>query len=116
MTTAFTILGLLHWLGLLLIVVGYFMSFSHGSIHPLMVWGGRLQLLIGLGLVGVLEMMGAEVNHVAVGIKLVLSIAVVAFAEIANSKAKKGQHRPAMVHISFAAAVLAALVGIFWMG
>lgn len=115
MATAYMVLGLLHWAGLLLIVVGYFMSFNRETVHPLMVWGARLQLLIGLGLVGVLEMNGAQMNHMMVGIKLVLALGVVALAEIANSKAKKGQRRPALVHASFVLAVVAALVGMFFM-
>lgn len=116
MTTAFTVLGLAHWLGLLLIVVGWAMSFGAGRIHPLMVWGARLQLIIGIALVGVMEVMGASVNHMMVGIKLVLAIGVVALSEISNSKAKKGEKSLNLTHGAMALTVVNSIVGMAFMG
>lgn len=115
MATAFTVLGLLHWAGLLLIVVGWAMSFGAGRIHPLMVWGARLQLLIGLGLVGVIEMSGGTPNHMMVGVKLVVALAVVACSEIAHSKAKKGQPKLTLAHVAFALTVVNTIVGMVFM-
>ena len=113
MATALQVLGWAHWGGLALIVIGYVMSLAQGVIHPVMVWGARLQLLIGLAMVGVLEMMGGSLDHMWVGIKLVVALAVVALCEIANARAKKGTNQPMLMHAGAALAVVNALYALF---
>lgn len=113
MTTALAVLGWAHWGGLALILIGYIMSLAQGVIHPVMVWGARLQLLIGLAMVGVLEMSGANLNHMWVGIKLVVALAVVALCEISASRAKKGRNLPVLMHVAAALAVVNALYALF---
>ncbi|WP_040157426.1 hypothetical protein [Mobilicoccus massiliensis] len=116
MVSAIGILGWAHWGGLALIVIGYVMSLAQGVIHPVMVWGARLQLLIGLAMVAVMEMGGGALPasyHMFVGIKLVVALAVVAFCEIARSKAKKGSNRPVLMHLAAVLALVNALYGYF---
>ncbi|MBO3128519.1 hypothetical protein [Dermatophilus congolensis] len=116
MATTFTVLGLMHWLGLLLILVGWAMSFAARRIHVLMVWGARLQLLIGLGLVGVLEMSGGTVNHMMVGIKLLVAVAVVGLCEASNAKAKRGQDSFTLAHAALGLTLVNTVIGLGFMG
>lgn len=115
MTTAYTALTLLHWGGLALLVIGYFLSFNRGVISPVMVWGARLQLLIGLAIVAVVEM-GAlmDLNHAWVAVKLLLAIAIVGLCEVAQSKAAKGENTPLFVHLAAAVTVVNVLVATLW--
>jgi uncharacterized membrane protein len=52
------------------------------------VWGARIAFLAGLLLVGVLEAGDADVNHVKVGIKLLVGLAIVGLVEANAKKAK----------------------------
>ena len=110
MPTVLAILGWAHWAGFLMIVVGYVMGLQSREIHPVMLWGARLQLLIGLGLVGVLGAMHAEVNYGLVGLKLLLSLGVVALSEISARRSK-----PLFMHLALALTVVAAAVGYVWL-
>lgn len=113
MPTLLNVLGWAHWGGLALLLVGYALSVSPRVISPVMVWGARLQFLIGLALVGVTEMLGGTLNHMFVGIKLLLALAVVALCEIASSKARKGQNNPMLMHIAVVLVIVAGLYGVF---
>ncbi|MDO5699659.1 MAG: hypothetical protein Q4G51_16975 [Dermatophilus congolensis] len=115
METLFPVLTTAHWLGAALIIIGWGLSFGRNAIHPAMVWGARLQLLIGLGIVGVLEGLNADVNHMFVGIKLVIALAVVALCEIAAKKAKKGEAKMALVHAAGALAVANTIIASVFM-
>lgn len=78
------------------------------------VWAARVQLLIGLLLVGVLEMQDASLNHTKIGVKLLVALAVVACAEIANARARRGEsHRPLMLAAA-GLTVVNALVAFLW--
>lgn len=115
MTTAYTALTFLHWGGLALLVVGYFLSFTRAVISPVMVWGARLQLLIGLAIVAVVEM-GAlmDLNNAWVAIKLLLAVLIVGLCEVAQSKADKGQNAPLFLHLAAAVTVVTVLVATLW--
>lgn len=56
------------------------------SITMTMVWGARAQLIIGLGLAAIVSMGDGEVNHMKLGIKAVVALAVVALAEIGRKR------------------------------
>ncbi len=115
MTTAFMVLGMLHWAGLAAIVGGYFLSLQRLVINPLMLWGARAQLLLGLALVGI-----AEMGHVAtfgtawIAVKLLVALAVVACCEIANVRARKGAGKPLLLHVAFVLTCVNFLVASFW--
>lgn len=116
MALTFTLLGVAHWAGLACIVLGYVLSISRGSISDVMVWGARLQLLIGLALVGVAEMGGSgdPLNHAKVGAKLVIALAVVALCEISRGKAARGEGNPTLTHAAAGVTVLNVLVATMW--
>lgn len=101
MATTFTILGYAHWLGVAAILGGYFLSLQTQVAHPLMVWGARLQLLLGLLLVGLAEMQDLTIDHMAVGIKLLIGLGVVALCEMSRIRSARGKGQPALVHAAF---------------
>lgn len=103
MVTLFQIVYWAHWGGLALILVGYLMSFASGVISPIMVWGARLQFLLGLGLVAVWEIGDlGTLNHMWVGVKLIVALAIVALCEVASSRAAKGRNNPLFMHLAAA--------------
>lgn len=115
MVLAYNILTILHWVGLGVLVIGYFLSFNRGVISPVMVWGARLQLLLGLAIVAVIEMgQLMALDHTWVAIKLVLALGVVVFCEIGSSKAAKGENKPMFMHVAAALTVVNALVATIW--
>ena len=83
-----------HLIFLAALLGGYFVSLTaKGLSNPVMLWGGRLQLVVGLLLYGVLisrsSDLGFEVNHMIFGMKIVIALVLVALIEIATA----GQRR-----------------------
>ena len=83
-----------HLIFLAALLGGYFVSLTaKGLSNPVMLWGGRLQLLVGLALYGVVIArsadLGFEVNHMIYGMKIVIALVLVALIEIASA----GQRR-----------------------
>lgn len=115
MAATYTVLALAHWVGLALILIGYVLSITRSSISEVMVWGARLQLLLGLALVAIGEIgQLQDFNHAKIGTKLVLALAVVAFAEISRSKTLKGQGNMVFTHIAAGLAVANTIVALLW--
>lgn len=82
------ILLTLHLIGMAIIVGGYFAVIRSPRVVPGMLHAAYLQLITGLLLLGLAEMGDGEVNHVKIGIKLVIAILVTVFAFIGNKKQK----------------------------
>lgn len=83
-----------HLIFLAALLGGYFVSLTaKGLSNPVMLWGGRLQLLVGLALYGVLIArsadLGFEVNHMIYRMKIVIALVLVALIEVASA----GQRR-----------------------
>ena len=105
---------LAHLLGMAA-VVGSAVFVARGVATPALVWGARAQLLTGLVLVGLNEMADEELNNTKVAVKLLVSIAVVACAEIAASNERKGQgSRPQLVTAAGALALLNTAIAVLW--
>lgn len=105
------ILYILHMLAMLAIVVGPFVP---GRGHLVQVWAARLQLLIGLGLVGLAEAQDWSLDYVWVAVKLVVALAVVACAEIGNSRSKRGENGKPLAFGAAALAIVNVLVAFLW--
>ncbi len=121
----------LHLIGMAIIVGGYFTVIRSPRVLPGMLHASYLQLVTGLLLVAVAEMGDDEVNHVKIGIKLVVAILVTVFAFIGNRKQKAfAAEAPAasgtagsavvtknpsatMAHLTFAFALINLLVAVF---
>ena len=82
------ILLTLHLVGMAIIVGGYFTVIRSPKVLPGMLHASYLQLITGLLLVGIAEMGDGDVNHVKIGIKLVVAIIVTVFAFIGSRKQK----------------------------
>ncbi|MEY4532072.1 MAG: hypothetical protein RLZZ156_2795 [Deinococcota bacterium] len=89
-------------------------SSQQKTVPKVALWGARIAFLAGIVLVGIKEMVanqtGVEVNHIKVGIKLLLGLVAVALLEISN---RRGLTKP-MFHAAFGASVTAVGVAVFW--
>ena len=104
----------LHLLGMAAII-GSALFVARGAVTPALVWGARAQLLTGIALVGLVQMNDEEVNNTKIGVKLLVAIAVVACAEIAAAKERKGEGaRPQLVNAAGALALLNVLIAVLW--
>ncbi|OLT28265.1 hypothetical protein BJF83_15880 [Nocardiopsis sp. CNR-923] len=108
----YSALVFLHMIGLAGIIAGFLMQVISG--HPksakVLLHSSLLQFVTGLALVGVAETAGgAELDHVKVGVKLVIALAVVVLGVL---NLRKPSNR-----LAAAAGVLAILnigVAVFW--
>ena len=114
MTILKDVLLFAHLLGMAAIVGGFFATLKATSPNPAMVWGGRVQLLTGLALVGLAEAQKWSISHAWVGAKLVIAFVVVALLEVAASKAKKGQVAKPLVHAAAGLAIINVIIAVFW--
>lgn len=101
-----------HLIFLAALLGGYFVSLTaKGLSNPVMLWGGRLQLLVGLALYGVLIArsadLGFEVNHMIYGMKIVIALVLVALIEMASA----GQRRAGQLVAAGAGAAGSASAG-----
>ena len=103
----------LHLLGMAAII-GSAVFVARGTATPALVWGARAQIISGLVLVAIAESGTHPVNHPKIGVKLVVALAVVACAEIANARARRGTPQPNLVHAAGALAVANTLIAVFW--
>ena len=110
------VLLVLHLLGMAAIV-GSAVFVARGAVTPALVWGARAQLVTGILLVGLLQADDEPVNNAKVGVKLLVAVAVVACAEIAAGKERRGEGaRPQLVNAAGALALLNVLVAVLWTG
>jgi hypothetical protein len=104
----------LHLLGVAAIV-GSALFVARGRVTPALLWGARLQLLVGLLLTGVDEAVDHPLDHTKIGVKLVVALAVVACAEIAGGAERRGRgSRPQLVLAAGLLALLNTAVAVFW--
>lgn len=104
----------LHLLGMAAII-GSAVFVARGAVTPALLWGARAQLVTGILLVGLVQVDGDEVNNAKIGVKLVVAVAVVACAEIAAARERKGGGaRPRLVNAAGALALLNVVVAVLW--
>lgn len=96
----------LHYLTLVVLVIGYLQSMNPGHATPLMVWGARLQLLSGLILAGAASMGDDKVSPVFLAIKLLVMLAVLALTEMSAARARRGEGNPTLVHAAIGLVLL----------
>jgi len=105
----------LHLLGMASIAGGWLANFL-GAARGLnvLVWGARAQLVLGLILVGLVQANKEPVSWAKLGTKLVVALAVVACAEIANARTRKGQGQPALTNAALGLMLLNVCVAVLW--
>ena len=104
---------LAHLLGMAAII-GSAVFVARGAVTPALVWGARAQRVTGIALVGLVRANDDEVNNTKIGVKLLVAIAVVACAEIAAAKERKGEARPQRAHAAGALALLNVVIAVLW--
>jgi hypothetical protein len=119
MTVVFHLIVVLHLLGMAAIVGGWLTTFAAPRTNQVMLWGARAQLITGLVLVGLVESgvidEEEELNHAKIGVKLLVALAVAAFAEISAARAKRGGTVATwMPQAVGALAILNVLVAVLW--
>ncbi len=103
----------LHLLGMAAII-GSALFVARGAVTPALVWGARAQLVTGIILVGLVQANDEEPDNMKIGVKLLVAIAVVACAEIAAAKGRKGDARPQLVTAAGVLALVNVLVAVLW--
>ncbi|MFI6865602.1 hypothetical protein [Nocardia sp. NPDC050406] len=115
MDFVYNLLVVAHLLGMAAVVGGY--AASQPRVSELMVWGARAQLVTGVILVGMAESidsLGKDPNMTKIIVKLVISVAVAAFAEIGRADAKRGKALPWMTHAAGWLAIVNVFVATLW--
>ena len=111
-TTLYSALVVLHLLFMALLIGGYAVAATQGgTANVVMSWGARLQLLTGVALMGVAIANDQEVDHMLLGIKLLVALVVVVLIEIGFAKQKRGEPRPAMIHAAGVLALVNFVIG-----
>ncbi|QLY27949.1 hypothetical protein [Nocardia huaxiensis] len=104
-----------HLLGMAAVVGGY--AASQPRVSELMVWGARMQLLTGLilaGMASAIDSLDKDPNTTKLAVKLVIAVAVAAFAEMGRADAKRGKAVPWMTHAAGGLAIVNVLVAALW--
>ncbi|QIP41672.1 conserved hypothetical membrane protein [Rhodococcus erythropolis] len=106
---------MIHLLGMAALVGSYFTVLKAPSITEVMVWGARMQFVSGLIIVGLGEgALDKNYIHAKIAVKLVLSLVIVALAEITRAKQKKGQPNPNLVHVVGGLSIVTVFVAALW--
>lgn len=106
------LLYIAHMIAMVALVVGAVVPPQSGRL--VQVWSARVQLLVGLALVAVLEMQDATLNHTKIGVKLLVMIAVVALAEIANKKHQRGEPSQNLAYAAAGLTIVNAAIAFLW--
>lgn len=120
MQTLYDLFVVAHLLGMAALVGGYLVVATRrdAAVVPngVMVWGARLQVVTGLLLVGLAEAaLDGDVDHVKIGVKLVVALVVAALVEIASARGRRGAGvAPGMVHAAGALGIVNVLVAALW--
>ncbi|MEU1205387.1 hypothetical protein [Nocardia sp. NPDC005825] len=115
MTFVYNLMVTAHLLGMAAVVGGY--AAAQPRVSELMVWGARVQVLTGVILVGMAESIDSlhkDPNMAKIITKLVVAVAVAAFAEMGRADAKRGKEVAWMTHAAGGLAILNVLVAALW--
>jgi hypothetical protein len=111
------VLVVLHLLGMAAVVGGWIAVRSARTVTPVVLWGARAQLITGLLLVALASMDKTDdwaVNSTKIAVKLVISIVVVAAAEVGAARSRRGQDAGTLLDVAGGAAVVNVLVAALW--
>ena len=115
----YTLLVFLHIVGAAALLGGWLASFRTPTVGYWQHLGAWIQLVTGLLLVGVAEMTagddGSGVNHMKIGIKLLILIGILVAAVIGRRKAKRDE--PVSTGLAHSVGVLTLIniaIAVFW--
>lgn len=105
----------LHILGTAAIVGGWLATFKNPTVLQWQHIGAWVQLITGLGLVAVLEMGDGTVNHMKIGVKLILMIVVLVAAVAGRRKIARNQPvSKGVAHSVGGLALINTALAVFW--
>lgn len=113
MDLVYQLLVATHLLGMAAVVGGWIAVRTGRTVTAPVVWGARAQLLTGLALVGLASVDSTDdhvVNHAKIAVKLVISLIVVATAEIGAARSRRGQDAGTLLDVAGGGAVANTLV------
>lgn len=127
MTAAIDIFLILHFIGLAAIIGSYMTVLEAPRVVPGMLHGAILQVVSGLALVGLNEANDATLNHMKVGVKLVIAIVILVVAVLGLRKANEETAAPAggtavatvnstatLAHVIGILAVVNVIIAVVW--
>ena len=115
MSVLYNVFVVIHLLGMAALVGSYFTVLKAPSTTEVMVWGARMQFVSGLIIVGLGEgALDKNYIHAKIAVKLVLSLVIVALAEITRAKQKKGQPNPNLVHVVGGLSIVTVFGAALW--
>lgn len=86
MDIAFNIVLILHFIGLAGIIGGWLATIKAPVMNKGILHGAIIQVVTGLLLVGIREMQDGDVNHMKIGIKLLVAIVILVIAVVGLRK------------------------------
>ncbi|WP_293695129.1 hypothetical protein [uncultured Agrococcus sp.] len=117
------ILLVAHFIGLALLVGTFLANLRRNENwnFPVMVIGGAIQLISGIGMYGLLMGMGADPNHMKLGIKSLVALlafvgALIGLLQQRKLKAAGENQRPAkkFFHMAGGFATINVLIAVLW--
>ncbi|HYO86572.1 MAG TPA: hypothetical protein VES01_08985 [Dermatophilaceae bacterium] len=115
MTGVTGVLGILHWVGVAAILIGYALSVRRGAAGPVLVWAARAQLVLGMLLFAVVSGAGTERSNLGwLGLKFVISLTVVGLCEVGSARARQGDSQPALVHAAAGLTLTNVIIASLW--
>ncbi|WP_068159396.1 hypothetical protein [Rhodococcus phenolicus] len=115
MDVAINIFLILHFIGLAGIIGSWLAVVKDPRVVTGMLHGAILQLVSGLALVGLNEADGADLNHMKIGIKLVVAVAILVLAIVGLKKEKQNPGSTgALAHTIGGLGILNVVIAVLW--
>ncbi|MCK0093872.1 hypothetical protein HCA61_19750 [Rhodococcus sp. HNM0563] len=115
MDVAIDIFLILHFIGLAGIIGSWLAVIKEPRVVMGMLHGAILQVVTGLALVGLNEANDADVNHMKIGIKLVIALVILAVAIIGVKKEKQTPGSTAVLaHTAGGLGILNVIIAVVW--
>ena len=109
------LLVFLHILGAAALLGGWLATFKKPTVGLFQFIGAWVQLVTGVLLVGLAEMGDGSINHIKIGIKLVLLIALLVAAWIGRRKVKRGEPvSTGLAHAVGGLTLINVAIAVFW--
>ena len=114
MDIVFNIVLILHFIGLAGIIGGWLANIKAPHVYKAILHGAILQVVTGLLLVGLREMDDVDVNHMKIGIKLVIALVILVVAILGVRKEARAQGTTAtLAHVAGALGIVNVAIAVF---
>ncbi|WP_435277372.1 hypothetical protein [Rhodococcus yananensis] len=116
MDVALNILLILHFIGLAGIIGSWLAVIKQPRVVAGMLHGAILQVVTGLAMVGIREAQdNVEVNHMKIGIKLLVALIILVVAVVGVKKEKKEPGSTAtLAHVAGGLGIVNVIIAVLW--